>query len=405
MPQYSYSRIGCFETCPRQYKFRYIEKPPIEIPEGVEAFLGKMAHETLEACYQLARYGKPLGEGELLALYERKWTENLSPNVRVVREGLTIDDYFRLGVKALKNYYARYYPFDQEMTLGLERIVTFSLDAPGQYTMKGVIDRITRDSSGRLRIHDYKTSASFPTQEEMDRDAQLALYQIAVEEMWPDNNGVELVWHFLQFDAEFVSHRTPDQLEALRKEYVDKIRRIEAAAELGNFPTQESNLCNWCEYFSLCPAKGGSGGTTREAAPELGHLPKAKVAELVDRFIALDEARKGLEKEHQEIREALIRQGEAGATTLLAGTGRDAVTVSLSTIVKLPTKSADIAAFRRVREAVEAAGLYLPFSALDLGKLQDALESGALPASLKDKLAPFSRTAQQAFVRVKKGRF
>ncbi|MDD4052598.1 MAG: PD-(D/E)XK nuclease family protein, partial [candidate division Zixibacteria bacterium] len=150
MPVYSYSRIGCFENCPRKYKFQYIEKPPIEITEGVEAFIGKMVHEVMEECYKLASYGRPLSEADLLNLFERTWTENLPADIKIVRENLSADDYFRMGLKALKNYHARHYPFDQETTLGLERNVSFALDPDGNYKMTGFIDRITRDGAGRL---------------------------------------------------------------------------------------------------------------------------------------------------------------------------------------------------------------------------------------------------------------
>jgi hypothetical protein len=51
MPVYSHSRLGTFETCPRQYWFAYIEKPEIERPDTAEAFLGNRVHEALEHLY------------------------------------------------------------------------------------------------------------------------------------------------------------------------------------------------------------------------------------------------------------------------------------------------------------------------------------------------------------------
>lgn len=43
---YSHSSLGSFETCPRQFWYRYIGKPEIEKVETIEAFLGSRVHET-----------------------------------------------------------------------------------------------------------------------------------------------------------------------------------------------------------------------------------------------------------------------------------------------------------------------------------------------------------------------
>jgi len=403
MPLYSYSRIGCFENCPRQYKFRYIEKPPIEAPEGVEAFMGKMVHETLEECHRLASFDRPLSESELLSVYERIWTEKLPANLKIVKENLTADDYFRAGLKALRNYHARHYPFDQELTLGLERNVIIPLDEGGQYKLTGFVDRIARDGSGRLRIHDYKTSATLPTQADMNADRQLPLYQIAVEVMWPDNNGIELVWHYLRYDTTFLSSRTSEQLDRLKQEYIGKIKRIEAATELGNFPTNETNLCHWCDYYDLCPAKGGKGApdesrqiATTEIAPEV-------VALKVDAYIALDAEKKELEAKLAEIREVLVGQGRSGTSTLLRGSGDKAVTVSLHQAVKLPTRSADLAAFEMIERLIKEAGLHPAYSSLDIGRVQKGIEEGALPESLAAGLKPLQQTVVQSMIRIKRG--
>jgi putative RecB family exonuclease len=403
MPVYSYSRIGCFENCPRKYKFQYIEKPPIEIAEGIEAFLGTVVHTVLEACYKLVSFGRPPNEEELLSLYQRTWTETYPAEVKIVREGVTADDYFRLGQTALRKYSTRHHPFDQETTLGLERNVSFALDPDEKYTMTGFIDRIGRDGSGRLRIHDYKTSATLPTQPEADADAQLALYQLAVETMWPNSNGIELVWHYLQFDVELISHRTPEQLTRLRQEYIGKIRRIEAATELENFPTQESALCNWCEYVALCPAKGGPGviAPTPETPPMLN---ARELAAVVDEYLVLDGRKKEAEKRQQELREIISGHSETGTTTFLAGSRGGGVIVTINQAVKLPTRSADFRTYERVREMIQSAGLYHPFSALDMGKIQDALEIGSLPPDLAARLRPLAHIVPQVVIRIRKPR-
>jgi RecB family exonuclease len=401
MPLYSYSRIGCFETCPRQYKFRYIEKPDIVKPEGVEAFLGKMVHEALEKCYKLVRHEKVLSAEELIVLFKRLWDEKLPDNLKIVREEMTLEDYFKIGKKSLEMYHARYAPFDQELTIGLEQRLNFSLDPEGKYKMTGFIDRLSRDGGGRLRIQDYKTSGNLPTQQQIDADNQLALYQIAVEEMWPDNNGIELVWHYTQFDTTLVSHRDRDQLEELRQTYIDKIKTIERSVELGNFETNETSLCDWCEYYELCPAKGGSGVPATEQTT-ISITSEEEQKQLVDEYVELNADKKKLEKRLGEIKDALIQCGDTGTSKFLDGTGDMGVLVTIKNIAKLPTKSSDEATYNKIRQVVEKAGFYPQYSALDVRSLQKDLTDGKLIAELDAELRKFEEPATQSTVRTKK---
>ena len=46
--------------------------------------------------------------------------------------------------------------------------------------------------------------------------------------------------------------RTPEALEALKKEIGGLIDRNEAATE---YEPHESPLCDWCSYWDLCPVK------------------------------------------------------------------------------------------------------------------------------------------------------
>ena len=54
---FSHSSLNCFETCPKQYHFRYVEKIPVDL-EGIEAFMGKRVHEDLERLYLFDAEGK-----------------------------------------------------------------------------------------------------------------------------------------------------------------------------------------------------------------------------------------------------------------------------------------------------------------------------------------------------------
>jgi putative RecB family exonuclease len=290
---YSHSSLGSFETCPRQFWYRYIGKPDIEKVETIEAFLGSRVHETLEKLYQLRRSGRVLSEDETIEVFESLWAEAWSDDILIVKEELTAGDYKRAGREALAAYYRRYAPFGQARTLRLEARVMMSLDRDGRYKMQGYIDRVARRADGTYEIHDYKTSGTLPTQAEADRDRQLALYQVGLEGMWNDVEAVDLIWHYLRFDTDLVSHRTPAQLQEVREACIARIDDIESRGrEEASFPTHPSSLCPWCDFRTICPA------TRHQYATEA--LPPEEFAaddgvQLVDRWAEVVETRKTLE--------------------------------------------------------------------------------------------------------------
>lgn len=184
---FSHSRIEAFETCPKKYEFAYLLKAP-KAPAGIEAFLGNRVHEALEWLYGEVRSCRVPDGDELVARYEQLWADQWASDVRITREGRTAADYKAIGERALRGYHARYAPFDQDTTVGLEARVCLSLDE--DHDIVGYVDRIARVTDGVWEIHDYKTGAAPATKDKADADRQLALYEIALREMYPDRKSV-----------------------------------------------------------------------------------------------------------------------------------------------------------------------------------------------------------------------
>ena len=192
---FSPSSLACFEKCPKQYSFRYLEKLPVE-SEGIEAFVGKRVHEILERLYRFVADGRVPALDQVLWRYQQNWEEKFDARrVRIVREGTDVDFYRSAGLRGLSNYYRRHYPFDADETLALEKPIRFHLDGEGRYALRGIIDRLVRARDGVLEIHDFKTGRRIPRQEELDRDRQLGLYELGVRELLREQGEVRLVWH------------------------------------------------------------------------------------------------------------------------------------------------------------------------------------------------------------------
>ena len=186
-----------------------------------------------------------------ITFFSEKWQEKYNPEILIVKKDLTEKDYFTNGIKLILDYYAKHYPF-KDNTLELEKEIILKLGENAEHEIIGFIDRLAfNKETQEYEIHDYKTANSFPSKEKIEADRQLALYSIAIKELFGKDEKVCLIWHYLNFDQKICSRRTKEQLEKLKKEILEIIKEIE---DEKYFPYNKSPLCNWCEYKNICPA-------------------------------------------------------------------------------------------------------------------------------------------------------
>jgi len=245
----SHSRLATWESCPLKFRLRYIDRVPAATTT-VEAFLGTLVHESLEALYAGVQAGAVASEDEVLAGFTAAWRARCDDTVRIVRRGTGAEDYRRRGEEFLSRYYREHAPFDADETLATERRVEAELQTGGGYAFVGYVDRLARARDGAIEIHDYKTSASLPSDQKLRADRQLRLYEIALRPEIGEETPVRLVWNYLAHGKRIVQSNAPAELDRVRREAVRLIDAIRAACD---FPPRESALCDWCEYREDCP--------------------------------------------------------------------------------------------------------------------------------------------------------
>ena len=250
MAIYSHSRLSTFEQCPLKYKLRYIDKIKPEIEKTIEAHLGSAVHETLEWIYNsVTENNKVPTLDEVINYYAIKWQDEFSKEILIVKKEMSAKDYFNKGIQFLLNYYTKNHPF-RDGTIECEKKIVIELDENTK--IQGFIDRLVHNiEKNRYEIHDYKTANTLPTQKKMDEDRQLALYSIAIKEMYGKDKEVVLIWHYLAHNQKIISKRTNEQLENLKQETKELIKKIESTTI---FPHNKSILCDWCEYKTICEA-------------------------------------------------------------------------------------------------------------------------------------------------------
>ena len=400
MTIYSHSRLEAFKSCPLKYKFNYIDKIKRE-EEGIEAFLGSRFHEVMEKIYKDLPFRK-YSLDELLDFYEDDWDKRYHDKIVIATKERKAKDYKEIGKKFIGDYYERYYPFNQGKVLGIERPVMINLDDQGEYKLRGYIDRLDQAKDGIYEIHDYKTSKSLPEQSKMDEDRQLALYQIGIQNMWNDVYHIELVWHYVAFDKEIRSKRTEEELDELKKNTIDLIKKIESTRE---FLPNESRLCGWCYYQDICPLY--------KHEYMVGNLPANKYlkdsgVKLVNKFAKLDDKKKGyqtkieeIDEELKEIKEAVIQYaGNIGVEVVIGSDHR--LKISSSEKIKVPGKESKereslIALLNQLNKLEEV-------SALDVAELKKVIKEEKWDAIILEEIKKLVEIETVKSVRLSKSK-
>lgn len=392
MAVYSHSQLSTFEQCPLKFKFRYRDKAPKLAEKTVEAFTGTLVHESLQKLYEDLKYQKLNPLEDLLAFYHQQWRRNWNPGIQLVREGLGEEHYREYGAACIRNYYHRHQPFNQSITLSTERHLVFQLDDAGQYKFQGYIDRLSKRSDGVYEIHDYKTSGSLPDQAHVDRDRQLALYQVGLQTNWRDVESVDLIWHYVSLDSTLVSRRTPEQLADLRQRTIELIQKIESTVE---FPPVKSQLCDWCEYRALCPL--WSHVVSVEAMPPEAMAKDAGVR-LVNEFAEAKAQADRLDARISALREEILRFAYEHGVRVVAGNGLR-VSISEREQAMLPAKG------ERGRIEMEAfvrsAGKWDDLTDLSIARVNEVLENEGWPAAWRERLRQFLVRRRTAALRLK----
>jgi RecB family exonuclease len=248
---YSHSRLETFEKCKLKFKFQYIDKIIPEIGQSIEAHLGSITHSSLEWFYkQVIQKNIPTLD-QIISYYSEKWQEEFKDDIVIVKQELTEKDYFNKGVGFLVDYYTKHSPFE-EKTLATEQRIEVNLT--DEIKLIGFVDRLVDNlEKDEIEIHDYKTGNSMPTKEQINDNRQLALYSLAIKELFGQDKDVCLVWHYLAHDLKICIRKTKEELENLKRDILNLIKQIE---ETKDFPSNKSILCDWCQYKNICPEFG-----------------------------------------------------------------------------------------------------------------------------------------------------
>ena len=358
-------------------------------------FLGSAIHRALEKLYKFKVNGRIQPEDEFLADYLKDWEGPDRDRIKVTKEHMGIDDFINIGSKMLKKYYEMYRPFDEGEIIGLEKNASFPLDSANRFMMRAKLDKMVQRPDGVVEIVDYKTQSRLPTQQDLDNSLQMGLYQHAVNFLWPQFDKIELKQIYLRQGIAMSTVMSRDKLDELKQDSINLILEIEQAGRDDDFPVKESALCDYCQYFELCPAKRHRRALDDEASDVIDPLTGKELAE---KYLNLNEEKKKIESELKALKEDIV--GYCDKTDMIR-LDSDSGYIKITSTEKdgFPSKTEDNKAFVMLSQLARAGGLDECFK-LDQNVLFKELYSRAkLDEELTAKLSKFVRKKRSDVIR------
>jgi RecB family exonuclease len=285
----SYSSLTTYETCPRRYAFKYVERVPGEVSPGQFAF-GNAVHKAFEIFVReriragARDNGAADRAGEAVAAPAEAGAPGLGAPERLPEPGLEtlrracdrvlecaglepaeLDEARARAEPVLLRFLEREVanpsiPVAAELGFGVE--VAVPGDA-GAVRFVGYVDRLDRAPDGSTQVLDYKTGGA-RSQADVDVDRQLTAYAYACArgalrdpatgEPLPPASRLAL--YFADSGTEVATARSADQLAAFEGDLVAMVSAVRRRA----FDARpDARRCRWCEYRGTCPKAAPPG--------------------------------------------------------------------------------------------------------------------------------------------------
>ena len=251
--QFSFTQLRAFETCPLQYKFGFVYKIPRR--GNANMSYGRTMHSSLQAFFELAaeRAGSPQGnlfekkkekkeigqwvsQKELLEIYEEKWIDDWYESKEQKEE------FRKKGQEALRKFHDGL-PAGMAVPKYLEK--GFHLKV-GEYSLRGVIDRVDAAAGGKIEIVDYKTGRA-KEKLTLDDKEQLLIYQLAATQVLKEEPE-KLTFYYLDSGTKASFLGTDAELDKLAK----KVAKTAEGIRGGQFDPKPSIMCKFCDYRNIC---------------------------------------------------------------------------------------------------------------------------------------------------------
>jgi len=251
-PHLSASSINDYIDCGLLYRFSRIDRIPPEFKTDALEF-GSSIHLVLASYYKEKRLGNRLLLEDIQGSFEGFWREIAEDNQEIrYSEGKDFNTLLREGRELLAVWYSKL-PDDGLKVIGVEEpfiLIRRDLSVP----IIGYIDLLEEDESGTIIVTDFKTSGRFYSTDEVNKNLQLTIYQIAVK-----GNGYQDREILLKLDC-LIKTKSPrfeqfytSRSEVEERRMIKKIQEVWRGMDKGIFiPNDGHWKCQSCGYKKKC---------------------------------------------------------------------------------------------------------------------------------------------------------
>jgi putative RecB family exonuclease len=250
----SASSINDYIDCGLLYKFGRIDRIQPEFKSDAMEF-GSAVHLALAEFHMEKMRGKLPTVKQLHNFLEDHWRKltNQRDDIKYA-EGNSPDILLLQGQELLTAYYNKSSWREYEC-VGIEEPFSFTVEGC-PLPIIGSIDLIEKDSSGTIIINDFKTSARAYSNDEVDRNFQLTVYQLAAKASGYENMNILLRFDCLiktkqpKFESYYTTRSATDETRARKK-----IAEVSKGIARGIFIPNDSASnykCKNCSYKRNC---------------------------------------------------------------------------------------------------------------------------------------------------------
>jgi len=253
-PHLSASSISDYLDCGLLYKFGRIDKLKPEMKSDALEF-GSTIHLVLAESYQNKMVGIELSIKEIHESFENHWTRIAKDRDDIqYAEGKSFETLLLEGKELLTTYYHKR-PKDNFQVIAIEEPFSFTLEG-SDIPIIGAMDLVEEDSSGTIIITDFKTSGRSYSRDEVDRNFQLTLYQIAAKSIGYSNREILLRFDCLiktktpKYEQYYTTRSETDEIRASRK-IIEVSKGISRGVFIPNDSPQNWK-CKGCAFKKPC---------------------------------------------------------------------------------------------------------------------------------------------------------
>lgn len=250
----SASSIGDYIDCGLLYKLGRVDRFPPEFRADAMEF-GSCIHLALADFHKQKMGGKIMTAKELHEHFETYWKAAAESQENIqYAEGKDFKTLLLEGKELLTTYYHKC-PHDQFKVVAIEESFSFFLERC-PVKIIGAFDLVEMDESGTIIIVDWKTSGRAYSADEVDRNFQLTLYEMAARA-----NGHADKEILLRFDCliktkmqkfeQYYTSRTESDFKRAEKKIGEVWRGISNGVFVPNDGAQNWK-CKNCSYKKHC---------------------------------------------------------------------------------------------------------------------------------------------------------